>query len=154
MNRIICVSSSAHDEDEAGPRIHERLVDTGICDDVELVDGRLSDLGRSGLVKGAERVVIVDTMTGFGRPGEVMVIENALGAEARPSVSRQIAGLSYLSCLQEMATDYELSEVLVVGVEPPFDDYDLDMAAEMSLGLVRELEGERVHTPTKKKGHA
>ncbi len=86
-------------------------------------------------------MVIVDTLEGFGRPGEVMVIENALNAEDRPEANGHVARLTYLSSLRELAAEFDLPEVLLVAVEPPFDDFDLDMLAEMSLGLAQERKG-------------
>ena len=155
MIRIICVNNRSDDEDAAGPQVHDRLADSAICEGVELIDGRLPAPYCLELAEETERVVIVDTMTGFGRPGEVIVIEDAMDADDRPSAGVQVSQLRYLNSLRQRAEEFGLPEVLVVGIEPPFDDFDIEMAAELCLGLAGEpANGREFRIIEQKEGHA
>jgi len=136
--RIICVGNRYASGDDTGPRVFDFLARKPPPEDVEIIDGGLSGLNLLGLVEDAKRVIFVDSISGFGRQGEVVVMD---GMEAGSETSMNYGhsgGLSYLlRVLPEVIKD-ELPEVLLVGVEGLADDQTIACAADTCMRLIME----------------
>lgn len=132
MNRIICIGNRSEVSESAGPLVYDQLAGCELPDGVELVDGGLSDLNLLGLVEASERVVFVDTVTGFGKPGEVMLIEDVSPLLDRPDLTDHVDSLGYLLTMIDLVADGSSPEILVVGLEPPCTETALWRAVEMS----------------------
>ena len=116
--RIICVGNRYRREDAAGPLVYERLAAERLPPDIELVDGGLGGLNLLPLMEWAERVVIVDAVSGF-RPagGVVMLSAKEAGQWARTDYGHA-TGLAYLlRILPEIWEGQAVPEVCVVGIE-------------------------------------
>ena len=130
MKRIICVGNRYAPSDAAGPRVYDRLAVMALPCDVEVVDGGVAGLNLLHLAEGVERVVFVDAVEGFGRPGEVVVVsatDAAAGSGARYDHS---AGLGYLLRVLPAVCDGPPPDVLLVGIEGPAGDDTIAAAAD------------------------
>jgi hydrogenase maturation protease len=137
MTRVICVGNRFVEGDDLGPRVHDMLVARGVPAGIDLVDGGMAGLGLLSLVEGRERVVFVDAVSGFGAPGEVVVLDRARAvAGASPGYGHQ-GGLHYLLAVLPEVLDGPLPSVTVVGAEAPFESATLDKVAAAALALAR-----------------
>ncbi len=133
MTRIVCIGNRHHPEDEAGPRVHSLLRAAALPSGVELVDGGTGGLNLLACVERAGRVVFVDSVSGFGRPGEVLVLDpEEVTAAASPRYDHA-AGLAYLLRILPVVCEGPAPEVVIVGVEGQADPAAVTMAAELAL---------------------
>ena len=132
MNRIICMGNRFEGSESAGPLVYDQLADCELPDGIEVVDGGLSGLNLLGLVEESERVIFVDTVTGFGKPGEVMLIEDISPLLDRADRTDQVTGLGCLLTMTDMVVEGTAPEIVLVGLEPPCTETALWRAVEMS----------------------
>lgn len=132
MIKIICIGNRSLDSDAAGLLVYDQLAERQLPDGVELVDGGLAGLNLLGQVEGCERVIFVDSVSGFGKPGEVVMIKNVSELLDRPDGLDHGAGLGYLLPMIDMVTEGTPPEVMVVGVESPCSEAALWRAVEMA----------------------
>ncbi|MBI4494554.1 MAG: hydrogenase maturation protease [Chloroflexi bacterium] len=136
MKRIICVGNRYVPEDAVGPRVYDALVQRVLPDDVQVIDGGLAGLDLLRFIEGAERVVFVDRVAGFGGPEEVLILDAAEVATVGGVRYDHAAGLAYLLGVLPEVCEGALPEVLLVGVEGPPDDALVEQAATLSVQLV------------------
>lgn len=132
MNRIVCLGNRSEESDSAGPLVYDQLAEREFPNSVEVVNGGLPDLNLLELVETSERVIFVDTVTGIGEPGEVLLIEDVSQLLHRTDRPERGDGLGYLLTMLE-AVDGSAPEILVVGLEPPHTQTALWRAVEMSI---------------------
>lgn len=147
MKRIVCVGSRLHADDAAGPRVHDRLARRTLPPDVTLVDGGLLGLNLLPLLDGAERVVFVDQVRGFGRPGEALLLDPGEVAGQAPSYGHATGFVVLLGMLPALVGAGG-PEVLLVGVEGPADDGAIERAAD--LGLRAACQGAAARAPRRR----
>ncbi len=139
MRRVICIGNRYLPGDWAGPRVFDALTARGPVAGVEVLDGGTGGLGLLAAAEGCERVVFVDTLKGYGRPGDVVVLK----AKDVPEPGREAvghgAGLEALIHLLPMVCEGPAPEMLVVGIESPAGEGAIDRAAEQVLALTREV---------------
>jgi hydrogenase maturation protease len=135
MKRIICVGNRLAADDLAGSRVYDRLAQQPVPSDVEVIDGGLGGLGLLRFVDGSQRVVFVDAVTGFGLPGEVVVLGALEAAQAAPNGYDHAAGLAYLLRVLPNVCEQAIPEVFVVGLEGRVDEEAIATAAEMALEI-------------------
>jgi len=133
--RIICIGNRLAEEDEAGPRVFDRLRGGALPPTVALADGGLAGIDLARLVEGLERVVFVDSVAGFGPPGAVVVLSVAEVAAQAEGGFGHGAGLPYLLRMLPVVLDGALPEVAVVGLEGPAGEGAVEIAARTSLAL-------------------
>ena len=133
MIRIICIGNRHLDGDAAGPQVYDQLAGRELPDGVEVVDGSLSEHNLLELVQECERVVFVDDVTGFGKPGEVMLIDDLSKLATRPDSLDNGDGLSYLLSIIDQVVRETTPEILVIGLEAPCTETALWRATEMSV---------------------
>lgn len=142
MKSIICLGNRYDPRDAAGPFVYDRLAAAAPVPDVALVDGGLCGLDLLRFVDGAERVVFVDSVSGYGNPGEVMLLDAAEIAASAAGAFDHAAGLPYLLRVAPLVCERPPAEILVVGLEGEPDGSALDAAARMASALA---EGAPVH---------
>lgn len=153
MNRIICIGKHSEENDSAGPRVFDQLAERELPDGVEVVDGSLSGLNLLGLVEESERVIFVDTVTGFGKPGEVLLIDDVSLLLDRPNRLDPDAGLGLgnLLTMIDQVVGGPVPEIMVVGLESPCTETALWRAVEMSIvAATREAHPRRQEQDMKK----
>jgi hydrogenase maturation protease len=138
VRRIVCVGSRLVAEDAAGPAVYDLLSSRPLPDGVEVIDGGLGGLSLLRMADGAEGLVFVDAVSGFGAPGEVLLLPaEDVAAEATPD--GHAGGLPFLLALLPRVSDVASGRVAVVGLEAPWDDDALARAASLAVATVSGL---------------
>lgn len=135
MRRIVCVGNALCDGDRAGPAAYERLRRSPLPRGVEVLDGGLAGLELLGAFEGAERVVFIDSVRGFGAPGEVVVLAPG---EAAAGGFDHAGGLAYVLGVYRAVLPAPHPEVSLVGVEEPMGPASADEAARRAVALCTE----------------
>ncbi len=137
MKRIVCVGNRLAPEDAAGPAVFDRLRRRALPPGVQLLDGGVGGLGLLGALQDAEKVVLVDSVRGFGQEGEVLVLPAAeVAATARPG-EVHAAGPAYLLRVLPRVCEGPVPEVVFIGVEGHAGPEAIERAAHLALNLVR-----------------
>ena len=132
MRRIVCVGSRLVAEDGAGPAVYDLLSSRPLPEGIEVLDGGLGGLSLLRMADGAEGLVFVDSVSGFGAPGEVLLIPaEEVAAEATPD--GHAGGLPFLLALLPRASAVPPGDVAVVGLEAPWDDDAVSRAASLAV---------------------
>ena len=146
MKRIICIGNRYVPEDAAGSQVYERLLQNTLPSDVQVIDGGLAGLNLLPFIEGAERVVFVDSVSGFGqydesRPGrsdrnEIVVLKAADVTAMAESRYGHSAGLAYLLRVLPDVCDGIVPHILLVGIEGQSNKDTIDQAAALALKIV------------------
>jgi hydrogenase maturation protease len=139
VKRIVCVGNALRDGDRTGPEAFALLQRTGWPAGVEVVDGGLSGLDLLRVMDGTQSVVFIDSVRGFGGPGEVVVLEPHEVVEGSTGGFDHASGLSYLLGVYGEVLSPPLPHVRVVGVEEPADGDDVAEAVRIALSIVAEV---------------
>jgi len=138
MRRIICIGSRYVPADAVGPTVYDRLKQTSLPGNVEVVDGGLGGLGLLRFLEGTERVVFVDRVCGFGRPNEIVVLGEKEVAALAGQRCDHSAGLAYLLRVLPEVCEGHLPHVLLVGVEGDPDERIVGEATALALKIAAE----------------
>lgn len=136
--RIICLGNRLVAADAAGGAVCDRLRETVLPDGVEVIDGGLGGLDLLRFLEGADRVVLVDSVLGFGEPGEVVNLDPAELAASGAASYGHHSGLAYLLAAAPLACDRPPGEITVVGVEATHDRRSVERAAAAALAAATE----------------
>jgi hydrogenase maturation protease len=117
MKRIICVGNRFSSADQAGPLVHDWLAKRRLPPDVELIDGGLAGLDLLRFVEGAETVVFVDAVTGYGTSDGVCVLDPEEAARYASGSFDHAAGLGYLLRVLPCVCEKTAPVVSLVGIE-------------------------------------
>jgi len=133
MRRIICAGNRYVPGDDAGPRVHDLLNRSELPPGIEVVDGGLRGLDLADLVAGAEKVVFVDQVAGYGPPGTMVLLGSRdLPAGAPPGYGHA-GGLAYLIRALPILLDGPQPELALVGFEGPADEPAISALAREAL---------------------
>lgn len=135
MKRIICIGNRHRPEDLAGPAVCDLLQRGPLPEDVEVVDGGLASLNLLRYLDGAERIVFVDQVQGFARPGQVVILDPLDATATAPKSYDHAGGLPYLLRLLPSVQRAPLPQIAIVGIEGQADRTALDRAAALALEL-------------------
>ena len=138
--RIICVGNRFVDGDDTGPQVYDRLSHMALPPDVDIVDGGLLGLNLLRFAEGADRLVFVDSVSGFGREGEVLVLDAMEAADGMAASYGHSCGLAYLLRVLPEVCEGGMPQVLLVGVEGSATEPMISRAADLSIKLA---EGEK-----------
>ncbi len=139
MKAIVCVGNRYDPRDAAGPAVFDHLIARGAITGIDVIDGGIAGLDLLRLIDGAERVVFVDTVSGFGEPGEVLTIdpdEIRAGADATYDHG---AGLAYLLHVAPLVCESRLPEFTVVGIEGDAGEHAIGEAADCAVAAARGI---------------
>ena len=132
--RIVCIGSRLVAEDLVGPAVFDRLRTEALPPGIEIVDGGLRGLDLLPFFEGVRRVVLVDALRGYARPGEAVVLRAATLADLPGTPYDHAGGLAYLlKTLPNILSS--VPEILLVGIEIPADDTSLEHAAAMAVDV-------------------
>lgn len=137
MRRIICIGNRFDPRDSAGPRVFDQLTSMDLPAGVEVIDGGLAGLNLLRFFDDADRIVLVDAVTGCGTPGEVIVLapEEVIALEEGFGHG---AGLPYLLQVLRASGAMATCDVMVVGLEGRPDEHAIERAARISLKLLTQ----------------
>lgn len=135
MRRIVCVGSRLVPGDDAGPAVYDLLSGRPLPAGVEVIDGALGGLSLLRAADGAESLVFVDAVSGFGAPGEVLLLPaSEVAAGAAPD--DHAGGLPALLALVPAACDPPPRALAVVGLEAPWSEESVARAAALAVATV------------------
>jgi hydrogenase maturation protease len=137
MKRIICVGNRYVSHDMAGLLVYERLLESTLPPDVQVIDGGLAGLNLLPLVEGAERVVFVDQVAGFQENGDQIVILTA--EEVAGLAGGQYghsAGLAFLLRALPSVCEGDLPHIQLVGIEGHPDENVIEQAAWLAIRII------------------
>lgn len=142
-SRIICIGNRLIPGDSDGLAVYDRLLEMNMPPSVELVEGGLAGLNLLPLLEQGGRVVFVDTVSGFGESGTLVVLDYEMIANAHyDDHYTHEAGLPYLLKVLPKATEGTMpEEIVLVGLEGPCNGRLYDKAAALSLSIA--LHGSR-----------
>lgn len=135
---IICIGNRFVGEDAAGPAVYDRLQQMSqLPDDIEVIDGGLMGLNLLPLLEREGRVVFVDAVSGYGLPGEIVVLDQRQIVESIGDLSYDHnAGLGYLLAILPQVCEKKMpEEIVLVGIEGTFTKELIAAAATRSLEL-------------------
>ena len=133
MRRIICIGNKFVSEDAAGPKVYEHLMQTEIPSGIEVIDGGLAGLNLLSLVEGMECVVFVDSVSGFGNPGEVLVLDIQDVVATLGGAYDHAAGLPYLLGVLPHVCEGAIPNIFIVGIEHLWNEATIAKAATLAL---------------------
>lgn len=139
MKRVVCIGNALRDGDRSGPDAFALLTRTGCPTGVEVVDGGLAGLDLLHVMDGMRGVVFIDSVRGFGRPGEVVVLEPNEVVNKSPEAFDHASGIRYLLGVYGEVLSPPLPRVRVVGVEEPACEEDVARAVRVALSLLAEV---------------
>lgn len=143
MKRIICIGNRFVPADSAGPTVFDRLAPRGLPEDLELIDGGLAGLDLLRFVEGAQRIVFVDSIQGFGRPGDVLILEAEEVAATAELTTTHSAGLPYLLRVLPLVCESAMPEIKVVGIKGQPEEATIEKAAGLAMELALGDSGAR-----------
>lgn len=135
---IICIGNRFVDEDAAGLQVFDHLQTLGLVPaGVELVEGGLAGLNLLPLLEMGGRVVFVDAVRGYTRPGEIVLVSHQEIVQAVGSMSFDHgAGLPYLLAVLPKVCEGQLpEEIILLGLEGRCTSQTIERAAEMSVAI-------------------
>jgi hydrogenase maturation protease len=132
---IICIGNRFVEDDAAGPAVYDQLLQMRPWpEDVEIIDGGLMGLNLLPLLERGGRVVFVDAVSGFGRSGEIVLLDQRqILDHEEDSAFDHNAGLAYLLTVLPRVCDGEMpEEIILVGLEGTSSQL-VERAAALSL---------------------
>jgi hydrogenase maturation protease len=143
--KIICVGNPFLPADSLGPRVYTVLAESELPEGVELIEGGLSGLDLLRFV-GDDTLIFVDSLQGFGRPGELIILHQTELADSLPDNPASLrydhtAGLAYL--LRVIPILYPHSQPFwLVGLETKGQPPEAAEIERVAGACLRLLEGE------------
>ena len=138
MKRIICMGNRYSPEDSAGPKVYDRLLQSALPRDTEVIDGGLAGLDLLRFFDGAECVLFVDSVSGFGRPNDIVVLDAGDVSAYAGGTYDHSSGLAYLLRVLPQVCDGAVPDIMLVGIEAGSDDETIDEAATLALSVFDE----------------
>lgn len=136
--RIVCVGNRFAAGDDFGPRVYDCLAAQPLPERVAVMDGGLGGLGLLGFLEGAQRVVFVDAVAGFTKPGQLVLLDGDEVADQDDGAYDHQAGLPYLLRVMPAVLDSPPPAVTLVGHEGVADEGNVRRAASLALSLAAE----------------
>lgn len=138
--RIVCVGNRYLPGDDLGMRVFDHLMRTGVPRDVALIDGGLQGLNLLKTVEGAEKMVFVDNLKGFGHGNQIVILDASEVAQHAEAVYGHSGGLSYMLSALHFVFEEKLPQISVVGMEGNPDDAAIPAVAAACLKALEEKE--------------
>lgn len=133
--RIVCVGNRYIPGDNLGMRVFDYLMRTGVPCDVALIDGGVQGLNLLKTVEGAEKMVFVDNLKGFGNPNQIVILDASEVAHA-DAVYGHSGGLAYMLSVLQFVFEDKLPPISVIGMEGNPDDAAIPALAEACLKVL------------------
>ena len=135
MVRIVCVGNRLVEHDSAGPAVFDYLTSKGVPAGVELIDGGLAGLDLLPLTEQPGLVIFVDTVQYSGIPGKVLLFKADTAATLADPVLGHRASVAEVLRLMPAMFGARHAEVIVVGIEPPYTQESVELAARCILAF-------------------
>ena len=136
MNTILCAGNRYCVEDSFGPQVYDYLFTNDIPPSVTVVDAGLAGLDLLCHFELSDRVVIVDSVSGFGTPGELCTIGYDELSNCEAVDYGHSGGIHYLLlCLPALGLVPKV-EVTLIGLDGIADKFTIAAAASLALETI------------------
>lgn len=132
---IICLGNRLLPEDSAGPAVFDSLHERNLPDDIEIFEGGTAGLNLLPLLERENRVVFVDSVSGYTSEGNIVLLdlETITHAVSSPQFGHD-TGLPYvLSILPEVSDGKIPSEIVLIGLEGECSEKVIHEAADLCI---------------------
>jgi hydrogenase maturation protease len=136
--RIICIGNRYCEADGAGPRVYDCLREKPLPAGVEVIDGGLAGLNLLALVEASACVVFVDQVEGYGRDGDIMVLDAVAFRDSASDRYGHGGGVAYLLRILSTMEETDLPATTVVGIEGRADAAGIERAAQLALAAAAD----------------
>lgn len=135
---IICIGNRLLAEDSAALMVFDRLQQRSLPDNVSVIEGGLMGLNLLPFLEQGGRVVLVDNVSGFTRPGSLVVLDQKEIIATGTGHYDHNSGLAYvLSVLPEVCEGDLPDEIVLVGIEGPYTENLVEQAADLSASIAQ-----------------
>lgn len=117
--RIIGCGNPLAGDDGIGVRIINELKTLSLPEEIVLLEGGTDPLNLLEMLRGADKVILIDAVKGAGKPGEVFLLTlDQVDLESQAGLSLHQFNLAQVMALGHSLFPKEMpQEILVVGVE-------------------------------------
>lgn len=135
---IICIGNRLLAEDSAALMVFDRLQQRSLPDNVSVIEGGLMGLNLLPFLEQGGRVVLVDNVSGFTRPGSLVVLDQKEIIATGTGHYDHNSGLAYvLSVLPEVCEGDLPDEIVLIGIEGPYTENLVEQAADLSASIAQ-----------------
>lgn len=114
--------------------VYDRLKRMALPPDIQIVDGGLLGLNLLSFMEGAEQIVLVDAVHGFGRPGQVVILQTEEVLAVADDLYDHAGGLGYLlKALPHVLAS--IPELVLLGIEGEYSEESIGRAVDAALTL-------------------
>lgn len=118
--------------------VFDRLRQRSLPDNVSVIEGGLMGLNLLPFLEQGGRVVLVDNVSGFTRPGSLVVLDQEEIIATGTGHYDHNSGLAYvLSVLPEVCEGDLPDEIVLVGIEGPYTENLVEQAADLSASIAQ-----------------
>lgn len=136
MNTILCTGNRYCTEDSFGPLVYDYLSTKECPPSIDIIDGGLAGLDLLRYFETSDRVVIVDSVSGFGAHGELLSIRYDELTSTEAIEYGHSGGLHYLLlCLPALGLIPKV-DVILIGLNGVADSLTIAAAASLALEMV------------------
>lgn len=136
MNTILCTGNRYCVEDSFGPLVYDYLSTKPCQSSINIVDGGLAGLDLLRYFETSDRVVLVDSVSGFGSTGKLLLIGYDELSSTETIEYGHSGGLHYLlMCLPALGLIPKV-EVSLIGLNGVADSVTIAAAASLALETV------------------
>lgn len=122
-------------DDGAGIHLLRRLEQQNLPAGVELLDGGVSSFAALTALQQASSAILVDSMAGGGRPGEVYRLTGGDLEEPAVAVPLSAHDFSLLDSLRLARRTMELPPLVLYGIEPASLELSMELSPQVSEAL-------------------
>ncbi|EKD89174.1 MAG: Hydrogenase maturation protease [uncultured bacterium] len=135
---IICIGNRLLVEDSAALMVFDRLQQRSLPDNISVIEGGLMGLNLLPFLEQGGRVVFVDNVSGFTRPGSLVVLGQEEIIATGAGHYDHNSGLAYvLSVLPKVFEGRLPEEIVLVGIEGPYSEKLIEDAANLSVSIAQ-----------------
>ncbi|MBK7051174.1 MAG: hydrogenase maturation protease [Rhodoferax sp.] len=135
---IICIGNRLMVDDSAGLMVYDQLKQRCLPDTIEVIEGGLMGLNLLPFLERGGRVVFVDNVRGFTRPGSLIVLNQAQVIATGAEHYDHNSCLAYvLSVLPKVCEGTLAQDVVLLGIEGPPTERLVQEAANLSVFIAQ-----------------
>ncbi len=133
MNTILCAGNRYCKEDSFGSMVYDFLLNDTLPDNIDLIDAGLAGLDLLCHFEKSDRVIVVDSVSGFSSPKELVTITYAEMQNTETVHYGHSGGLQYLlNCLPALGV-IPKTDVILIGFEGIAGEDTIVAAASLAL---------------------
>jgi hydrogenase maturation protease len=139
LRKIICLGNRFTAWDSAGMVVYDRLKRLSLPPNVDVVDGGLLGLNLLSFMEGADQVVLIDAVHGFGRPGQIIVLQMEEVLSIADELYDRVSHLGHL--LKALPRVLGLiPELVLLGIEGEYSEESIGRAVDAAITLTTDFD--------------